>query len=185
MTAAAVLLALAVLAVPARPNRLCVSVIGTVVEPGAVNDPHAVAGALDLFAACLRAGLDVGRAARAVAPVAPEPLSGALGRAGYLLSLGADSDAAWTTAEGDPVVDSVARTVRRSARSGSSVADAVADAARDHRARAEDGVAAAGERAGVLVSGPLGLCFLPAFVCLGIVPVVLGLAGTVLRGGLL
>lgn len=34
----------------------------------------------------------------------------------------------------------------------------------------------------MLVSGPLGLCFLPAFVCLGIVPVVIGLAGTTLAG---
>jgi hypothetical protein len=29
----------------------------------------------------------------------------------------------------------------------------------------------------VLITAPLGLCFLPAFVCLGIVPVVVGLAG--------
>jgi hypothetical protein len=36
----------------------------------------------------------------------------------------------------------------------------------------------------VLVAGPLGLCHLPAFVCLGIVPIVAGLAGDVLRSGL-
>ena len=41
------------------------------------------------------------------------------------------------------------------------------------------------DRAGVLVSGPLGLCFLPAFVCLGIVPVVVGLARDVLGAGLM
>ena len=35
---------------------------------------------------------------------------------------------------------------------------------------------------GVMVAGPLGLCFLPAFVCLGVVPVVLGLAGDILPG---
>ncbi|SLJ82662.1 putative alanine-rich membrane protein [Mycobacteroides abscessus subsp. abscessus] len=49
----------------------------------------------------------------------------------------------------------------------------------------EDAAAARAERAGVLISGPLGLCFLPAFLCLGIVPVVVGLAGRVLDGGLL
>lgn len=32
-------------------------------------------------------------------------------------------------------------------------------------------------RVGVLAVAPLGLCFLPAFVLLGIVPVVVGLAG--------
>ncbi|CKW18115.1 alanine rich membrane protein [Mycobacterium tuberculosis] len=40
------------------------------------------------------------------------------------------------------------------------------------------------ERAGVLIAGPLGLCFLPAFLCVGIVPLVVGLAGDVLQFGL-
>lgn len=36
-----------------------------------------------------------------------------------------------------------------------------------------------------MIAGPLGLCYLPAFVCLGIVPVVAGLAGDVLGSGIL
>jgi pilus assembly protein TadC len=44
---------------------------------------------------------------------------------------------------------------------------------------------AAAERAGVLIAGPLWLCFLPAFVCLGIVPVIAGLAGDIFGGGVL
>jgi hypothetical protein len=44
------------------------------------------------------------------------------------------------------------------------------------RATALDLVAARGQRAGVLITGPLGLCFLPAFLALGVVPVVIGLA---------
>ena len=44
-----------------------------------------------------------------------------------------------------------------------------------------DAVEARAERAGVLVTGPLGLCFLPAFLALGIVPVVVGLAGPLLE----
>ena len=48
------------------------------------------------------------------------------------------------------------------------------------RDRARDDALERSERAGVAISGPLGLCFLPAFVCLGIVPVVIGLAGGVL-----
>ena len=31
--------------------------------------------------------------------------------------------------------------------------------------------------AGVLMTAPLGVCFLPAFLCLGLAPVVLGLLG--------
>jgi len=32
----------------------------------------------------------------------------------------------------------------------------------------------------VVITAPLGLCFLPAFVCLGVLPVVAGLAGQLL-----
>jgi hypothetical protein len=32
----------------------------------------------------------------------------------------------------------------------------------------------------VRILAPLGLCFLPAFVCLGVVPLVIGIAGDVL-----
>ena len=38
----------------------------------------------------------------------------------------------------------------------------------------------AARRVGVLAVAPLGLCFLPAFVLLGVVPVVIGLAGPLL-----
>ena len=33
---------------------------------------------------------------------------------------------------------------------------------------------------GVLIAGPLALCFLPAFVVLGLIPTIAGLAGTML-----
>ncbi|CQD23359.1 type II secretion system protein F [Mycolicibacterium conceptionense] len=53
---------------------------------------------------------------------------------------------------------------------------------RHEAATSADAVA---ERASVLVAGPLGLCYLPAFLCLGVIPVVVGLAGDVLGSGLL
>lgn len=155
-------------------------------------DPLAVASMLDLLAGCLRAGLPMAGAARAVAPEAPEPLGEALRRAADLLALGADAAMAWQQvardADGRPgaqEIESLARMARRSARSGSSLAAAVTELAEQRRAAVEDIAAAKAERAGVLIGGPLGLCFLPAFVCLGIVPVVIGLAGQVLEGGLL
>ena len=37
-------------------------------------------------------------------------------------------------------------------------------------------------RAGVWAMAPLGLCFLPAFICLGVIPVVAGVAGDVFHG---
>ncbi|WP_227999354.1 type II secretion system F family protein [Nocardia australiensis] len=158
----------------------------------ASGDPLAVASVFDLLAACLRAGLPMAGAARAVAPGAPRGLGDSLRHAADLLALGADATTAWERAAHDAVgkpgaeeVESLARMARRSARSGASLAVAVGELAEQHRGAVEDVAAARAERAGVLISGPLGLCFLPAFICLGIVPVVIGLAGRVLGGGLL
>lgn len=149
------------------------------------TDPHAVAGSFDLFAACLRAGMPAAEAAAVVADTAPPELAGPLRLGADRLRLGADPVDAWGTpgADDDPLAD-FARAVRRSAKSGAPLSDTVAELATRRREEAEDRVAARIERAGVLVSGPLGLCFLPAFVCLGIVPVVIGLAGDVLGEGL-
>lgn len=147
-------------------------------------DPLAVASTLDLLAACLRGGLPVASAARVVLPSAPAPVASVLRQAADLLTMGAEPEDAWAAAAAEESTAGLARLARRSARSGSPLARGVAELAAEQRAAAEDSAAAAAERAGVLVTGPLGLCFLPAFLCLGVVPVVLGLAGPVLRGGL-
>ncbi|MFT0658653.1 type II secretion system F family protein [Rhodococcus erythropolis] len=148
-------------------------------------DPLAVAASLDLLGACLRAGLPVSAAITAMASTAPKPMADTLSRVADLLALGADPDAAWSEAALDPDTEALARMARRSARSGSSLSSSMAELAERSRGDAEDLAAAAAERAGVLISGPLGLCFLPAFIALGIVPVVIGLATTVLGNGLL
>ncbi|GAB4582576.1 type II secretion system F family protein [Nocardia sp. IFM 10818] len=155
---------------------------------GAAVDPLGAAGTLDLFAACLRAGLPTAAAAGAVAAGAPEPLRSVLRRTADLLALGADPVTAWEQAGAgcaDEGAGALVRMARRSARSGAGLAGAVAELAEQRRGAVEDAAAARAERAGVLIGGPLGLCFLPAFVCLGIVPVVIGLAGRVLGGGLM
>lgn len=156
------------------------------------DDPFAVAAALDLFAVCLRAGLPVPAAARAVAATAPTSLAAPLAAAAELLELGAEPQRAWTAALTDHAsdpnslganhFDDLAMLARRSARSGAALSAGVAELAADTRRAAHDDALARAERAGVLVSGPLGLCFLPAFVCLGIVPVVIGLARVTLGG---
>lgn len=148
-------------------------------------DPLALAGSYDLFGACLRAGMPVASAATAVVEQAPEPLAEALRRAANLLALGAEPEVAWQSAGEHPETETLSRLARRSARSGRALADAVAELGAEQRAAVEDRAAAAAERAGVLISGPLGLCFLPAFLCLGIAPVVIGLASHVLGQGVL
>lgn len=152
-------------------------------------DPLGMASSLDVLAVCLLAGMAVATAASATAASAPPRLASVLRRAADLLALGADSSIAWSTPTGlspaDGQLDSLLRLARRSSTSGAALADGVAELAVQSRHDAAAAAAAAAERAGVLIAGPLGLCFLPAFVCLGIVPVVAGLAGDVLQSGLI
>jgi pilus assembly protein TadC len=151
------------------------------------NDPLAVASSLDVLAVCLAAGMAVSTAAAATAQSAPPLLARVLRRAADLLALGADPVVAWNAPPGsslDPQTDALLRLARRSSVSGVALADAVSMLATQCRQDAAHAAAAAAERAGVLIAGPLGLCFLPAFVCLGIIPVVAGLAGDVLQSGM-
>ena len=145
-----------------------------------------MASALDVLSVCLSSGMTVPAAASATAAFAPRALGALLRRAADLLALGADPDAAWKVrADADDSCAAVARLARRSASSGSALADGAAELAEQSRQDATHAAAAAAERAGVLIAGPLGLCFLPAFVCLGIAPVVAGLAGEIFGAGLL
>jgi hypothetical protein len=148
-------------------------------EP-APEPPADIAAAWKSLAVCLEAGLPMATAVTAAA----ESLEGAVGarlrRVSGLLELGADPAAAWRTAEDLPLVASFARAAGRSAATGSAVAAAArAEGVRMH-AELTDSAQARAQRAGVLITGPLGLCFLPAFLVLGIAPVVTGLAGEAL-----
>lgn len=191
MTVAALLCSAAALVItpPAASSLMrltCTDVVeGRTSAASDVTDAHSTAATFDLLAACLRGGLPAGLAASAVADSAPAAIGAALRTTSDLLVLGADADTAWAPVAENAEIESLARMARRSARSGASLADGISDLATERRLHAEDEAAAAAERAGVMISGPLGLCFLPAFVCLGIVPVVIGLAGSVLGGGLL
>ena len=153
-------------------------------------DPLAAASTLDIFAVCLSAGMTVSTAAAVTASSAPPGLRDVLQRSSDLLALGADADTAWSTSTSsdpvsDPVCESLMRLARRSAVSGAALAQGAAELAEQAREDAAQAAAASAERAGVLIAGPLGLCFLPAFVCLGIVPLVVGLARDVFGSGLL
>lgn len=159
--------------------------------PAQGPDPLAFAASLDVLAVCLAAGMAVSAAAAATALSAPARLAQVLSRAADLLALGADPSVAWSAPPGLPArsvdahAEALLRLARRSASSGAALAAGVVELAAQARHDAAHAATAAAERAGVLIAGPLGLCFLPAFVCLGLVPVVAGLAGKVLDSGLL
>jgi len=160
-------------------------------RPAHGPDPLAVASSLDVLAVCLTAGMAVSTAAAAAAASAPPKLAQALTRAADLLALGADPAVAWSVSPETPAssvdtqTDALLRLARHSASSGAALARGVEELADQCRHGAAHAATAAAERAGVLIAGPLGLCFLPAFVCVGLVPVVAGLAHDVLQSGLL
>jgi pilus assembly protein TadC len=185
MTWAAVLLAAALL-IGAGPARVRGTGGGEAVEARPQVDPLAAASCFDVLAACLSAGMATATATAAAAELAPPGLAEQLTRAAQLLSLGAESDRAWADpgSSGDRHGAVLARLARRSATSGAALASSVAELADQVRTDAGAAADAAAERASVLIAGPLGLCYLPAFICLGIVPVVAGLAGDLMWSGL-
>jgi hypothetical protein len=140
-------------------------------------DPLRLAGGWDLLAACLRCGLPVPLAVGAVAEYLPGEVAFELRTVADRLALGADPRTAWTVAEHSPVYK-LAQAASRSAHSGAGLAKVAVSVAAEVRTGAQDLAAARGQRATVLITGPLGLCFLPAFLTLGVVPVVIGLASS-------
>jgi Flp pilus assembly protein TadB len=138
---------------------------------------HDLPVACDLLAVCLSAGTPVGAALAAVGGSVPGPLGELLDEVGALYRLGAAPRRAWSGAP--PPVDTLARAVVRAGEAGSAVVPALQRLAVDLRSRARSETEAAVRRAGVWVLAPLGLCFLPAFLCLGVVPLVLGIAADV------
>lgn len=145
-----------------------------------VRYPLRLAASWDLLAACLCAGMPVPSAVRAVAEDVPGAGSGALSKTADLIALGGDPVDAWEPALYCADTAALARVARRTTRSGAAMATAVAALADEVRNTAADAAEARAQRVGVLVSAPLGLCFLPAFLCLGVIPVVIGLAGRLL-----
>ena len=191
MTWAAMFLAAAALIFPpasaARMRRQRPQPVRDADRRPVADDILAVAASLDVFAACLRSGMPVASAAGAVAESAPPALAALLRRAADLVALGADPTRAWANPDGvtDQHVHAFLRMARRSASSGAALAKGVEELAVQLRGEAGDAANARAERASVLMAAPLGVCYLPAFLCVGIIPVVAGLAGEVLQSGVL
>ncbi|MEV5357525.1 type II secretion system F family protein [Streptomyces sp. NPDC052693] len=139
--------------------------------------------AADLLAACIAAGAGPVVAAQAVGEALGGPVGGALARGAAEVRLGGEPGAAWRRLAGVPGAAGLARLLERADVSGLPAAVPVARLAADARADWARAATARARRAGVMVSAPVGLCFLPAFIAVGVLPVVIGLAGGVLGGG--
>lgn len=126
----------------------------------------------DLLAACLSAGTTMPAALSAVSTAMREPTAGWLRRVLAQLELGADPARVWESVAREPGLAAIGRAALRSDASGAPLAATLLLVAeelrREHRVRVE----IAARSVGVRAVGPLGVCFLPAFLLLGVVPLV-------------
>lgn len=148
--------------------------------------------ALGLLAAALYAGSPpsealhaVGTALMAAAPTIPagRSLGGRFCQVAVSLRLGGDIRSAWAAipeaAPGRPLAG-MALALSRLDEGGAQVATALIAVATELRAEQRATSIAAARQAGVLAVLPLGLCFLPAFVLIAVLPVVVAAARQVL-----
>ncbi|MEV7173175.1 type II secretion system F family protein [Streptomyces sp. NPDC093224] len=138
--------------------------------------------AADLLAACLAAGAGPVEAAEVVGESLGGPVGERLASAAAELRLGGEPGTGWGRLAEIPGARGLAACLERAARTGAPAAEPVsrlASGLREDRARL---AGARAQRAAVLVTAPVGLCFLPAFLSIGVAPVVIGMASGLLSG---
>lgn len=136
----------------------------------------------DLLAALLASGATVRDALQAAASAMPEPTSTALRPVVSAIDLGADPAAAWRAVGIVPAHAPIVDAICRSHDSGAPVSTVLMRAADDIRRDRRRDIEVAARSAGVRAVAPLAACFLPAFLLLGVVPVVASLASGLITG---
>jgi len=135
--------------------------------------PHVVT----LLGSALAAGAAAGPAIAIVCQSLPGPAADRLEPLAARLALGADPERVWTDLTADTELGGLGRTLARAHASGTPVVASVQRLAHDLAGRARAEVEDRARAVGVKAALPLGLCLLPAFVLIGIVPLVAGLLG--------
>lgn len=134
--------------------------------------------AVQLLAGCVAAGGAVGPALQVVADAMPGPLGDELGRLHHRLALGVDPVLVWRELSTHEQLGALGRSLVRAHESGTPVVASVQALAEDLRARRHTRVEERARSVDVKASAPLGVCFLPAFLLLGVVPMVVGIFST-------
>jgi Flp pilus assembly protein TadB len=129
----------------------------------------------DLLAATLASGAPMQAALTAVGSAVDEPSRGCLRSVVAALDLGADPVEAWAQLHDDAVLSALADAVVRSSRTGAPLSSTLASIGDDMRRERRAVVEVAARTAGVRAVVPLAACFLPAFILLGVVPIVAAL----------
>lgn len=133
-----------------------------------------------LLASALRSGAPPDQSLAVVRAALPGAATARLDGAQRLLDLGAAPEQAWAELAADPVLAPLGRVLTRSSESGAPVAPALERLADELGEQARAGVEDRARAVGVRAAVPLGLCLLPSFLLLGVVPVVAGLLSELL-----
>jgi Flp pilus assembly protein TadB len=126
------------------------------------------------------AGAPIRDAVGAVASAVPDPARSELLTVHRLMDLGAPIDQAWAASAAP--LRPIALALRRSEESGAAVGHVLSSAALDMRRDVRAEVESTARATGVRVVAPLALCFLPAYLLVGVVPVIASLAAELTIG---
>ncbi len=154
------------------------AVVAIVVRPGSAAapiNPDDVPLVADLIAGCLAAGAPLPNALMAASTVADAAMRGCCAAVADALRSGALAEEAWQPWLAIPALAPVARTLVRTTVTGAAAAADLERTAARLRAQRRAGAEHRVRRASVWLVVPLGLGFLPAFVLVAVVPLVVGL----------
>ncbi|GAA1940191.1 type II secretion system F family protein [Nocardioides marmoribigeumensis] len=135
--------------------------------------PHVV----DLLASLMVAGAAPEEALERVRRVVHPAMAEELRPWSERLRLGADPSTVWTELADDRLLGRLGACLRRATASGAPVADALDRLGADLRAATRAGTLERVRQVEVRATAPLAACLLPAFVLLGVVPLVAGTVG--------
>lgn len=155
-----------------------VAAVVTLMTPGlsaVALDGADIALVADLVASCLAAGTLLPDAVAAAGMGAGGAIEELCQVVVASLRAGAQPEQAWDGWLADPRLAPIARTAVRTAHSGAATADELRRTAARLRVQRRSGLQRRVQQASIWVVVPLGLCFLPAFVLVAVVPLVAGL----------
>lgn len=132
--------------------------------------PHVV----DLLAVTLSSGASPSAALSAVADAVEGPVAEDLRAAEHSLRLGRDPARVWREVARQPGLASLGRSMARAVETGASVRESLHRLAEDLGSSVRLEAESRARQVGVRAAAPLGLCLLPAFILLGVVPLVAG-----------
>jgi len=133
---------------------------------------------IGLLASCLDAGAAPESALVSVSRAMDGPVGEEFLAIHHRLDVGVDPVQVWRSVAGHPQLAPLGRAVGRAHETGAPVGQAVHRLAEELRDRTGADVEARARSIEVKAAAPLGLCLLPAFVVLGVVPMVVGVFGS-------